>query len=141
MDLMLVLVILLLFILSYQVFIKTNRTFKESDSPMVKKIKDYFAKINPDYAKIPIQEGTESYTEDKQVITLCLKDPQGNYYSMNTIVYVALHELAHVLSPVYDNNHGKEFKEEFMKLLNKAIQLGIYNPNIPMPPTYCGIAH
>jgi len=85
--------------------------------------------------------GKSSYTEDKKSITMCIQDPETKrIYDMNTLMYVALHELAHMISKtVSEEEHNEEFRQNFAKLLNQASEIGIYNPNIPIPPTYCGI--
>ena len=106
--------------------------------PILTKVRENFAKINPDYSKIPLREGDSAFTENKEVITLCLKDPDtGKYYDMNTIMYVALHELAHVLCET--QGHGDEFKKKFSKVLRYAAKLKIYDPRQQMSSTYCGL--
>ena len=56
---------------------------------------------------------------------------------MNTLMYVALHELAHVVNSTH--GHDDEFKKNFAKLLERATQLGIYDPTKPLPEYYCGV--
>jgi len=111
----------------------------ESDNhPTIKMVKTNFSKIDKKYGDIPIKEGNSAYTEDKSIITLCLKDPVGGGgYNDNTIMYVALHELAHVLT--ISKDHTPEFYKNFEKLLKIGKDLGFYNPNIPMPDSYCGV--
>jgi hypothetical protein len=111
------------------------------DNPILKKIRDNFALLDEDYGNIPLKEGKSSYTENKSVITLCLKDPEtGKYYSMNTIIYVALHELAHMVTKTLDiEEHGPEFIRNFEILKKRAAKKGIYNPTMKIPSTYCGI--
>ena len=88
-----------------------------SNHPLLVDVKNNFSKIKPDYANIPLREGDSAYTENKAAITLCLKDPHtGTHYDMNTIMYVALHELAHMITP--QQGHGAEFKKNFADLLN-----------------------
>ena len=83
-------------------------------------------------------EASSSYTENKKDIYLCLRDPSnGKYYDINTLTYVALHELAHVKTESL--HHSEEFKSNFRRLLKKAEKLGIYNPQWPLAPVYCGV--
>lgn len=83
-------------------------------------------------------EADSSYTENKEEIYLCLRDPvTGGYYDINTLTYVALHELAHVISKTL--HHTEEFKVNFRKLLKRAEALGIYHPNWPLAHVYCGV--
>lgn len=106
--------------------------------PKLAEISANYAKIDPSYGRIPLREGSSAYTENKSVITICLKDPTtGQEYDMNTLMYVALHELAHATTS--EEGHGEMFKARFQELLKKGYQLGFYNPSIPMPPAYCGV--
>jgi hypothetical protein len=117
----------------------TPQTETYSDNhPMLDRVREAYIKLNPKYGEIPLREGTSAYTENKKVITLCLKDPYTNtYYDFNTIMYVALHELAHVISPSI--GHGPEFKKNFSILLREGAKIGIYNPRKEIPQTYCGV--
>lgn len=62
---------------------------------------------------------SNSYTSRKQYIYLCTKNA-----SYNEMMYVALHELAHVGSETY--GHGAEFQRTFAVILERALSLGIY---------------
>ena len=115
-------------------------TEKFENSPILMQVREYFGLLNKKYTRIPLREGSSSYTEDKSLIVLCLKDPEtGEYYDMNTIMYVALHELAHVISKKYDDNHGPEFQKNFSKLLQAGAAHGIYDPSKSIAKNYCGI--
>ena len=119
-------------------YVFTKESYTSDDHPMLNEIRNNFAKINPKYANIPLKKGNSAYTENKAVITMCLKNPKTDeYYDMNTIMYVALHELAHIISK--SHGHTEEFKNNFTNLLRKGTKLGIYNPRKPIPETYCGI--
>lgn len=117
---------------------RNNFIYSEDHNPVLTEVKNNFSKISEEYGKIPLKEGDSAYTENKEVITLCLKDPKtGVYYDMNTIMYVALHELAHVICEAH--GHGDEFKQKFAKLLRHGSKIGIYDPRIGMSTTYCGL--
>jgi hypothetical protein len=60
-------------------------------------------------------------------------------YDINTMMYVAVHELAHVAS--HSVGHTNEFKINFKDLLEKAVKIGIYSyVNYEKTPVeYCGI--
>lgn len=133
---LLVLVIILVLVAAY---VLSPRRIESLQHPVLMTVRENFMVLNPEYGKIPLKEGNSAYTENKQVITLCLKNPEtGVYYDINTIMYVALHELAHVVTK--SQNHTDEFKHNFNTLLQRASVAGIYNPNIPIPSTYCGIS-
>ncbi len=118
----------------------------KADSQVLNTVRENFIKIRPDYGNIPLYEGDSSYTDNKFSITLCIVDPKTKqYYDMNTIMYVALHELAHIVTPWTDEKgkrrkeHDEQFKKNFRKLLKRASTLGLYNPSIATPETYCGL--
>jgi len=109
--------------------------------PMLQIVRDNFGKLDPSYKSIPLAEGDSSYTENKSAISLCLKDPKTQQiYDENTINYVALHELAHVITKESGKeSHGEEFKKNFSTLLKLAEQKGFYDPSLSIPTNYCGI--
>lgn len=116
----------------------SSRSYYSDKHPILDQVRSNFAILDPNYAKIPLRQGNSAFTENKQVITLCLVNPDtGNYYDMNTIMYVSLHELAHVVSK--NHGHGDEFKTNFARLLREAAKRGIYDPSKPIPMTYCGV--
>lgn len=134
-GLFLVLVIGLILLIA---FVFSHRSYYSDKHPILDQVRSNFSMLNPEYANIPLREGDSAYTENKSVITLCLKNPEnGKYYDINTLMYVSLHELAHIISKTH--GHNDEFRENFSKLLKKAAQIGIYNPRIPIPDTYCGV--
>jgi hypothetical protein len=58
----------------------------------------------------------------------------GRVFSRNTLLYAVLHEIAHILSPSV--HHKEPFDSIETLLLNKAIELSYYDPNISMEPNY-----
>ena len=54
---------------------------------------------------------------------------------MNTLMYISLHELAHILCPDFDG-HSPSFFSIFDSLKKKAIEKHIYDPNIPLSKQY-----
>ena len=83
-----------------------------------------------------------AYSENKgEKIAFCLnkrKNPNSKLIDVNTLTFVALHELAHIMTKSI--GHKQEFWENFKFLLMNAKDAGIYNPqdykNKPME--YCG---
>ncbi len=101
-------------------------------------VRSNFSLIHPSLVKIPLSMESSAYTEDKKRIALCLENPETKTpYDMNTIMYVSLHELGHILNKGY--GHGDDFKKIFSGLLKKATQLGFYDPKKPLPSVYCGV--
>ena len=105
---------------------------------VVSELKERLSVVDPKFKELDIREGHSSFTEDKTIIYLCLKDEKGNYYPINTLVYVALHEIAHLINK-QDFGHTKAFYEEFDKLLCAAADKGVYSASIPHPELYCGV--
>jgi hypothetical protein len=82
-----------------------------------------------------------SYSVNKgEKIIFCLRsrDGEDTLVDLNTIMFVALHELAHVMT--ISVGHTKEFWENFRFLLSHAIHWKLYVPvdfkETPVP--YCG---
>ena len=110
-------------------------------SELIKRLKYKISMINPNFMNYDIREAVDgSYTQDKTTVYICTKDPESKeYYSDNTLIYVILHECAHMLDKTYNDNHDEKFKIIFNDLLEKAESLGIYNSKISIPHTYCGL--
>lgn len=83
-----------------------------------------------------------SYSVNKgEKIVLCIRsrDDSARLTDLNTITFVALHELAHVMT--VSIGHTEEFWSNFRFLLNKAIDIDIYKKvdYSKHPKKYCGI--
>jgi len=130
--------IVVIAVIAVLVWALTRRSYYASSShPVLDIVRSNFTRLDPSYANIPLSEADSSYTENKSTITLCLKNKSGRYYDINTVMYVALHELAHVLS--HTHGHGDEFRQNFADLLRRGAAAGIYDPRQPIPATYCGV--
>ena len=80
-----------------------------------------------------------SYTVNKGPIYMCIRDKDNReIIDENTLIFVALHELAHVMTRSI--GHTKEFWRNFAFLLKHAIKDGYYqyHPYHQMPKKYCG---
>ena len=85
-----------------------------------------------------------SYSENKgEKIVVCLRDktkaPQYPLIDANTIMFVVLHEMAHLMTETI--GHTQEFWSNFRRILGDAVQIGLYTPvNYSQRPTpYCGM--
>ena len=83
-----------------------------------------------------------SYSVNKgEKIVLCIRsrDDSAKLTDLNTITFVALHELSHVMT--VSIGHTEEFWSNFRFLLNKAIDIDIYKKvdYSKHPKKYCGI--
>lgn len=104
--------------------------------PMLIQIKQVLLPLHPEMKNLKLYKGDKSYTLNKEHVYICLKDENGDYYPINMLIYVTIHEIAHCLNKV-DIGHTAKFHEIFEDLLEKASVLGIYNPSIPPIQNYC----
>lgn len=117
----------------------TMYTIKENhlqDDPMLWQLKGMIEPLHPKFKTLKLYKGAKSYTINKEKIYMCLKDEKGEYYPTNTLVYVLLHEAAHYLNRD-DIGHTEKFHTIFQDLIDKATELGIYNPSLPPEENYC----
>ena len=129
--LFIIVLLILFFVLRNQV-----KEYYEQLDPVLFKIKENLKPLHSSVEKLKFFEGKKSYTINKKKIYLCLKDENGEYYDYNMLIYVALHELSHVLCD--EIGHTPKFHRIFEKILKQAELLKIYNPNIPIVKNYCG---
>ena len=105
------------------------------EDPMLVRLREKLMPIFPEMNKVILLRGTKSYTINKKRVHLCLKDEQGNYYDENMLIYVTLHELAHVKCD--EIGHTKKFHQIFEDLLKRATQYKVYDPKKPIIKNYC----
>lgn len=120
---------------------------EENKEQEYSKNKPYIEQLSQRIKGVVINESTEdsiytSYSVNKgEQIVFCLRsrDVSNQLHDLNLVMYVALHEIAHVACPEY--GHGDLFKKIFAFLTNVAIKIGIYQ-KIPFdkdPVEYCGL--
>tara|TARA_Y100001970_G_C14236373_1_gene862064 strand:- start:1505 stop:2095 length:591 start_codon:yes stop_codon:yes gene_type:complete len=107
------------------------------------RVKRLVEKFNPKKIKetLPTSEYT-AYSENKgEKIAFCLleKKKEKKLIDENTLTFVALHELAHVMTKSI--GHTDEFWENFRYLLEHAENIQIYHPidYKKNPQEYCGM--
>jgi hypothetical protein len=89
-----------------------------------------------------IHSDTTSYSENKgDRIVVCLRDkaPPYKLVEENTVMFVVLHEMAHLMTTSI--GHTPEFWANFRRILHDAVGVGIYQPvNYARTPVdYCGM--
>jgi predicted metal-dependent hydrolase len=91
---------------------------------------------------LPTSEHT-AYSENKgEKIAFCLNKKKGDnskLIDINTLTFVAIHELAHVMT--LSEGHKQVFWQNFKFLLENAKEANIYNPvdYKKNPEPYCGM--
>lgn len=122
------------------IIIKQIREYNLQDDPMLITLKEILSPIMHEGKSIAdgmkLYKSDKSFTINKSQTFMCLYDKEGQYYPLNQLVYVLLHERAHSLNHI-DVGHTPAFYNIFDQLLEKATQLGIYNPSIPIIGNYC----
>ena len=118
---------------------------------------EYFAKTEPSdvrttrmlqqYNPDKLSEGTDdtkytSYSVNKgEKIIFCLRsrDGKNELVDLNTMMFVALHELAHICTESV--GHTDEFWRNFKWILEGALNIGVYQDRDykKAPQPYCGI--
>ena len=108
-----------------------------------KRVKRFIKKFNPNN----ITESTKnnkytSYSINKgEKIVFCIRsrDDQEKLIDINTLMFVALHELAHIMT--VSIGHTEEFWNNFKFILNKATAVNVYSAvnYSKNPQQYCGI--
>jgi len=86
------------------------------------------------------EQAFTSYTKNKSEIVMCLttRDDENKVHDIQTLLFVALHEAAHVAEETV--GHTPEFWETFKWILTEAAAIGIYEPvdYSSAPKDYCG---
>ena len=86
------------------------------------------------------ESGYTSYSVNKgEKIILCIRQTDNSFVDKNVILYVAIHELGHIMTK--DVGHTDRFWSNFRRLLKEAMGLGLYSKvNFNnKPEDYCGI--
>lgn len=119
-------------------------TYKADPSAMADpRIKVMVNRFNPEnFSENDITSDSTSYSENKgEKIVVCIRDkvPPYKFVDDNTVMFVMLHEMAHLMTTTV--GHTPEFWTNFKRVLHDAVQCGIYTPiNYNKTPTpYCGM--
>ena len=126
-----------------ELFIDKFIAYLDSKSPndkRVKRLKDrlYDVKIE----ESPMEKDVSSYTINKgELISMCVrhKKKNKNFHDYQTLLFVLIHELAHVAS--ISKGHNREFMTNFKFLLEHAVESKMYYAQdySNSPITYCGV--
>ena len=87
--------------------------------------------LNAEYTSYSVNKGEE--------ISICVRNKDNTFVDINTIMFVVIHELAHVIT--ISIGHTKEFWDNMKYLLEEGEKCGIYKPinYNKYPVEYCGI--
>ena len=113
-----------------------------SDSEKGEYIKVLQESFNPEYITENIPGSIYvAYSVNKgEELSLCIREKGSEkFIDNNTIIFVAIHELAHIMTP--ETGHTPLFWDNMKYLLEKASSQGIYMPinYSESPVKYCGM--
>lgn len=110
--------------------------------PADKDVKRLHENYNPDaLSEGGTEVGYTSYSVNKgERIVMCLRQPDDSFVDENVLVYVAIHELGHLMTD--EIGHTQTFWDNFKRLAEEAIGIGAYTKvDFDASPTpYCGIS-
>ena len=107
------------------------------------KISNIIKRYNPEaFLEANLKNTTTSYSINKgEQVVVCLrsKEQYGKLHQLNTLMYVVIHEMGHLMSDSI--GHTEEFYKNFDFLLSVSQKIGIYKYiNYANSPTeYCGM--
>jgi len=146
-------IIVIIIIILVWIYERVNRGYNEEEMIRKQKVKEtikWLYKCVNDICyscdMAPVYEIKESfqitYSEKNinrnnikgMIYVVIWNDKYSRVFNRNTLIYAVLHEIAHILSPSIQ--HKDPFDAIEKVLLNKAIELSYYDPNIPMEENY-----
>jgi hypothetical protein len=111
---------------------------KHSDNEDVQRL---YRNFNSDaISEGSIESGYTSYSVNKgEKLVLCIRQKDRSFVDKNVVMYVAIHELAHIMTK--DIGHTDTFWKNFKFLLEEAMDVGLYKKENyrDKPQDYCGI--
>ena len=109
--------------------------------PDMPDVKQLYTNFNPNsISEGSVDSGYTSYSVNKgEKIILCIRQKNQTFVDKNTILYVAIHELGHLMTP--EIGHTPSFWKNFKFILNEAVLLKLYvkTDYAEEPEDYCGI--
>ena len=122
---------------------KSMVTYLKETHPNDKRVKRLVENFNPKRVveTLPTSEYT-AYSENKgQKLAFCLREKKHEMklIDLNTLTFVALHELSHLMTESV--GHEKDFWDNFKFMLKNAVECGVYDPVDygKSPQEYCGM--
>ena len=113
-------------------------SLKNEDREGIETLKDRY---NPDQlSETGLGAKYTSYSVNKgEKISICVRHEDNKFIDDNIIVFVVIHELAHVMTKSI--GHTKEFWDNMAYLLEQGEKIGIYKPENykEKPVDYCGM--
>jgi hypothetical protein len=123
---------------------KFIQSYKDDPASMADpRVEVMVSRFNPNnFSENDLTAETTSYSENKgEKVVVCLRDkaPPYSFADENTVMFVLLHEMAHLMTTSI--GHTPEFWANFKRILHDGVKCGIYTSvNYSRQPTnYCGM--
>lgn len=126
-----------------------NKYTKNNDLDKLYFVRQLKKRYNPSttLSEAAIDVRYTTYTIDKQDIHVCLRtrNDKKELYDMDILMYVLIHELAHMANYSKDGQpilgHGPQFVKIFKFFVKDAIETGVYayTDYTKKPKEYCGM--
>jgi hypothetical protein len=122
--------------------LRLMRDLKQSDpeKPFVKQMVRNFDADPSRFSESAPDASYTSYSVNKgEKVVLCVRHKDDSFVDENTLMYVAVHELGHLMTE--EVGHTDAFWANFRRLLEEAEALGMYRrvDYAAKPAPYCGI--
>ena len=121
--------------------LKNHLAAKYEKKPFVSQLVRNFTCSADQFSESTPEAVHTSYTVDKEKVFMCLRqrNAKEELVSENTLVFVALHEMAHMGTSTI--GHSPDFWNNFAWLLTQAEELGVYTYTdfAAHPVEYCGV--
>lgn len=109
--------------------------------PNDERVQRLYNNFNPEaVSEGSVESGYTSYSVNKgEKLILCIRQKDKSFVEKNVILYVAIHELAHIMTS--EIGHTQSFWNNFKFILQEAIDIKVYRRvDFNMhPQEYCGI--
>ena len=108
-----------------QMIYKIIEACQKTDKANVKLLKENY---NPETLSetVPGSKYTSYSVNKGEKISICLRHKDNSYMKNNTVIFVTIHELAHIMT--ISTGHTKEFWDNMKFILEQAEKIGLYVP-------------
>ena len=117
---------------------KIINTCHDSKTPNAHLLKENY---NPDTLSetVPGSKYTSYSVNKGEKISICIRHKDDNFMEFNTIIFVTIHELAHIMT--VSTGHTEEFWANMKFILEQSEKIGLYKPvdYNKTPEQYCGM--
>lgn len=117
--------------------------YLQREHPNDERVKLLSSRFNEDnIEETDVKDTGTSYSVDKgEQVSLCLREKsiEKPLHDINLLMYVTVHELAHIMSTTF--GHDQNFGTNFVFLLRAAVKSGVYRVDdySKNPKKFCGM--